>query len=74
MPKLPTLTPKRLIRALKKTGFTLARTSGSHYVFFHPQTKAVVIVPYHNRDLPKGTLLEILDQAGISREELRKLL
>jgi len=33
-----------------------------------------VVVPLHKRDLPKGTLLEILKQAGISRDELRDLL
>jgi hypothetical protein len=31
-------------------------------------------VPYHKKDLPKGTLLEILKQAGISREEALALL
>jgi hypothetical protein len=31
-------------------------------------------VPYHKKDLPKGTLLEILKQAGISREEAFALL
>jgi predicted RNA binding protein YcfA (HicA-like mRNA interferase family) len=33
-----------------------------------------VVVPLHKRDLPKGTLLEILKQAGISKEELKKTL
>jgi DNA-binding Lrp family transcriptional regulator len=31
-------------------------------------------VPYHKKDLPKGTLLEILKQVGISREEALALL
>jgi len=31
-----------------------------------------VVVPFHKKDLPKGTLLEILRQAGISKEELKK--
>ncbi|WP_218837967.1 type II toxin-antitoxin system HicA family toxin [Candidatus Methanoperedens nitratireducens] len=35
--------------------------------------KRKVIVPLHKKDLPKGTLIEILKQAGISREELRDL-
>jgi hypothetical protein len=37
-------------------------------------TKKLVVVPYHKKDLPKGTLLEILKQAGISREEVLALL
>jgi len=28
----------------------------------------------HKKELPKGTLLEILKQAGISKEELENLL
>jgi len=36
--------------------------------------KRRVVVPFHKRDLPKGTLLEILKQAGINKEELRELL
>jgi predicted RNA binding protein YcfA (HicA-like mRNA interferase family) len=33
-----------------------------------------VVVPFHKKDLPKGTLIEILKQAGFSKEELKKLL
>jgi predicted RNA binding protein YcfA (HicA-like mRNA interferase family) len=34
----------------------------------------MVVVPLHMRELPKGTLLEILKQADISKEELIKLI
>ena len=37
-------------------------------------SKIRVVVPFHKRDLPRGTLLEILKQAGISKVELRDLL
>ncbi|WP_456474647.1 type II toxin-antitoxin system HicA family toxin [Candidatus Pyrohabitans sp.] len=74
MPKLPSLTPKKIIRVLKKKGFVLDRVKGSHHLYYHPETKRRVVVPFHKRDLPKGTLLEILKQAGISKEELRELL
>ena len=49
-------------------------TRGNHHIYHHPETKRRVVVPLHKRDLPKGTLLEILKQAGISKEELRDLL
>jgi len=70
MPKLPSLTPQKIIRILEKKGFALDRTKGSHHIYYHPKTKRRVVVPLHRRDLPKGTLLEILRQAGISKEEL----
>ena len=70
MPKLPSLTPQKIIRILEKKGFTLDRVKGSHHIYYQPETKRRVVVPLHRRDLPKGTLLEILKQAGISKEEL----
>ncbi len=74
MPKLPSLTPQKIIKVLEKKGFVLDRIKGSHHIYYHPEMKRKVIVPLHKRDLPKGTLLEILKQAGINKEELRELL
>jgi len=74
MPKLPSLTSTDVIRILKKKGFILDRVKGSHHIYFHPETHRRVIVPYHKRDLPKGTLYEILKQAGLTNEEVSNLL
>ncbi len=74
MPKLPALTPKQVIRILEKRGFVLDRIKGSHHIYLHPDTKQRAIVPVHRRDLPQGTLLSILKQAGIDRDELEELL
>jgi predicted RNA binding protein YcfA (HicA-like mRNA interferase family) len=73
MPKLPPLTPQKIIKILEKKGFVLDRIKGSHHIYYQPATKRRVVVPLHKRDLPKGTLLEILKQAGISKEELKKI-
>ena len=70
MPKLPTLKPKKIIQILEKKGFILDRIKGSHHIYYHPELKKRVIVPVHKKDLPKGTLLEILKQAGINKEEI----
>ena len=70
MPKLPALTPKKLTAILKKHGFQLDHTTGSHFVFYHPETKRRVTLPYHSKDLPKGTLFAVLKQAGISKDEI----
>ena len=40
----------------------------------HPDLKKAVPVPMHSRDLKTGTLNGILRSAGISREELARLL
>lgn len=70
MPKLPVRTPKQLIKLLEDRGFVLDRVKGSHHIYLHPVTKQRAVVPLHKQDLPTGTLLSILKQAGIDRDEL----
>jgi len=70
MHKLPSLTSQKIIKILERKGFVLDRAKGSHWIYYHPESKRRVIIPYHKKDLPKGTLMEILKQAGISRDEL----
>ena len=71
MHKLPSLTSQKVIKILERKGFVLDRAKGSHLVYYHSESKRRVIISYHNKDLPKGTLMEILKQAGISKEELK---
>ena len=74
MPNLPVLTPKKLIRILEKLGFQLDHTTGSHFVFYHSASRRRTVVPCHAKDLPKGTVLSILRQAGITKAELKDFL
>ena len=71
MPKLSSLTSQKVIKILERNGFVLDRSKGSHRIYYHSESKRRVIIPYHKKDLPKGTLMEILKQAGISKEELK---
>ena len=70
MPKLPAIKPKILIKRLKKAGFIKDRQSGSHVVMYHPETSRRAIIPYHLRDIPKGTLNSLIKEAGITKEEI----
>jgi predicted RNA binding protein YcfA (HicA-like mRNA interferase family) len=74
MPKLPRLTPQKIIKILESRGFVLDRTKGSHHIFFHPESKRRAVVLVHRKDLPVGTLIEILKQAGIDRDDFKDLL
>lgn len=65
MPKLPALTSDKLIKILSKYGFVLDHQTGSHRVYLNEETRKRVIVPYHKKDLPKGTLQAIIKAAGI---------
>ena len=74
MAKLPCLTPQNLAKALEKAGFELDRVKGSHHIYFNHETRRTAVIPFHRKDLKKGTLNDILKEAGISREELEDLL
>ncbi len=71
--KLPRLSGKEVIKALSKVGFKPIRQSGSH-VFLLKETpeKKTTVVPLH-KEIDKGTLLEIIRQAGLKRDEFTKL-
>ena len=68
MPKIPSLTAEKVIRLLLQNGFELDHQTGSHRVYYNRTTKKRVTVPYHKKDLPKGTLMSILKQAGLKDE------
>lgn len=77
MPKLPVVSSREIIKILKKQGFKPApkRGKGSHLAFTKMETDKtrLVIVP-QSKEIPVGTLISILDQAGLSREQFISLL
>ncbi len=72
MPKLPAMTPKNIIKFLEKQGFVIDHVTGSHYILYRKIDNRMVTIPYHGRDIAKGTLLSILDMAGVDRKSFRK--
>lgn len=75
MSKLPHISGKELVKILAKQGFQVARQKGSH-VILKKETDAgikAVVVPLH-KEIDKGTLLEIIRQAGMKKEEFLQLL
>lgn len=72
MSKLPSLTPKQVIARYKRLGFVEDHRTGSHAIMFNSQTKKRAVIPYHLKDLPKGTLAAILRESGVSRKEFLK--
>ena len=74
MPKLPAVTPKKLVKVFERLDFQIDHISGSHFVLYRDSDKKRVVIPLHTKDLPKGTLLAILRQAGIGKNQLLDLL
>ncbi|HKJ81114.1 MAG TPA: type II toxin-antitoxin system HicA family toxin [Ignavibacteriaceae bacterium] len=55
-----------LIEILKKDGWSLSRTKGSHRQFKHSDKKGIVTVSGKlSDDVKKGTLGSVLRQAGL---------
>ncbi len=75
-PRLPALRPRRVLQALEKAGlgFYEDHRSGSHVILYKERWPNPVSVPWHNRDLKRGRLAEIIRQAGLTREEFLELL
>lgn len=51
---------------LRRGGFSLHSSNGSHFKWVNAKTRRHAIVPHHGgRVIPQGTLLVIFRQAGI---------
>jgi len=74
MSRLPTVTPKQMVRVLKRAGFVKSHQKGSHLYLFNPTLQRITSVAIHAKDLKRAVMKEILRQAGLSETEFRKLL
>ena len=74
MIRLPTITPRQAVSALKRAGFVESHQKGSHLYLWNPETQRLTSVPMHSKDLKRPTMKEILKQAGLSEDEFRGLL
>ena len=74
MAKLPTgLSGQVLRKALERVGYICTRQKGSHMILRRLKPHGRVVVPDH-KQLRPGTLRQILNEAGLSIEELLELL
>ena len=73
MSSIPSFKPRELIKKFEKAGYVIDRQRGSHIILYHPDEGKRLTIPLHVREMPKGTLLSIIKQAGLTREEFLKL-
>ncbi len=68
--RFPRLKTREIIRVLRRNGFVLVASKGSHQKWRHAAAEKQVIVPYHSgRELPLGTLKSIIEGSGIPLED-----
>ena len=74
--KLPQISGKEMLKILSKIGIVGVRQRGSHVQMKgeHKGEMRYTTVPIHEKQLPIGTILGILEDCGITREEFFEML
>ena len=62
------------MRVLKKSGFQVMRRKGSHVFFKHPDGRFTLVPAHGSSDVGRGLLRQILQEAGISPTEFKRML
>jgi len=64
---------RKVIKKARKAGFVLRRkTKGTHEIWWNEKTRKTCVIPHH-KEIKPGTLKNIIDQMGISKNEFEKL-
>ena len=75
MPPLPRVTGREAVQALGKLGWVVVTQKGSHAQLKHPHRGGRVTVPLHaGETIGPGLLRSVLNQAGVTVDELRTVL
>jgi len=72
MPSLPSFKPREIEKILLENGFYVKRQVGSHRTYYNSKTNKIAIIPFHSKDIPKGTVRSIIKQSGIEEKVFRK--
>ncbi|HEX8598069.1 MAG TPA: type II toxin-antitoxin system HicA family toxin [Chloroflexia bacterium] len=72
MPSIGPISRAHLVRHLRQLGFEGPYSGGNHE-FMRRHGLRVRIPNQHRGDISRGLLLNILDQAGVTREEWEQL-
>ncbi len=73
MSPLPVISGQACVKALTKIGFVVNSQKGSHIILVRQTPKTRFSVPNH-RELDRGTLRAIIQQAGLTVDEFIALL
>ena len=57
--------PKDMEKIILANGWVLKSQEGSHRHYTHPCKPGKVTIPFHCKDLKRGTEISILKQAGL---------
>ena len=73
MAKLPRISGMKVVKAFNKSGWSVARQTGSHIIMINNDYKVILSVPRH-KELDRGTLRKLIKSAGLTVEDFVILL
>ena len=72
MSTFPALSGARLVKALRRLGFEVARIKGSHHFLRHADGRCTVVPVHRGEMIGRGLLAQILRDCEIAREDLQR--
>jgi predicted RNA binding protein YcfA (HicA-like mRNA interferase family) len=70
--RLPSISGRKLIAALKRLGFEVVRIRGSHHYLLHADGRATVVPVHAGEDIGRGLLAKILRDTEVTEAVLKK--
>jgi predicted RNA binding protein YcfA (HicA-like mRNA interferase family) len=68
---MKSISGKQLGKIVEQRGWELARVTGSHHIYSHPEFDMILSIPVHrNQDLKTGTLRALMKIAELTEEDL----
>jgi len=71
---LPALKGLQLVKALRRLGFEVVRTKGSHHFLRHPDGRCTVVPVHRGESIGRGLQARILRDCEISPDDLNDVL
>ena len=72
MTRLPRLRGKQILAALRRAGFEVVRTRGSHHFLRHPDGRATVVPVHSGEHIGPGLMSRILADCELTRQDLER--
>jgi predicted RNA binding protein YcfA (HicA-like mRNA interferase family) len=69
MGRMASIVAARMIKALKRLGWVLDHSTGSHHYMSGPSGRRLSIPVHKGRTLKQGTARQILKDAGVAEDE-----
>ncbi len=74
MTNIPVLKARDIVRKIRKLGFYFTRQKGNHAIYRRASDSTRITIPIHGgTDIAPAILFQIIEDAGISREEFLNL-